>query len=238
MTLNQFRELASRKPDLNEECVYRYESFEISEISPAHPYPEFSLWAKDNILFKTFEEAVSYMRDITIRNTGAGHALYCHVITLIPWGKDTRIERIKFLYDHKGDLLDYTFTHRLEDVGSEVFFGRTPDRIRFKQGDFVEVRDDDTVRLGIIWHPETTVAECWDLYNNSDDKDDPYRGLSTADDHCVVIFGPGYDEFQYVSPTDMMAPAFNIDDNLRNSLMNCLKETIEKVRGFDEEIFV
>ena len=238
MTFTQFCALANRKLDLNQDYVYRYESFEISEICPSHPYPEFELWCRDNIMFKTFDEAVRYMHDNIIRSTESGHDFYCHVITVIPWGTDTRVERTKFLYDYKGDLLDYTFTGRSDDMKSTVFLGRTPDRIRFKRGDFVEVRNDDTVRLGIIWYPETSVAECWDLYKDSDDKEDPYRCLSTCDDECVVIYGSDYFDFGHVSPTDIMLPTFRVDDNLRGKLLNCLKESIESETGSKDRILL
>lgn len=234
MTQQQFYELASRKPVLNEDCVYRYEAFEIAEICASHPYPEFGVCDKECVLFRTFDDAERFMHDNIRRNTGNGNNFYCHVITVIPWGKDIRNERARFLYDYAGNLLDYTATCHSDDMAGDVFLGRTPDRIRFRRGDLVEVRENDSVRLGIIWYPETTVDECWNLYQNADDADDPYRCLSTCDDRCVVIFGPGYDEFKYVQATDIMAPTFCIEDELRKNLMTCLKESIESENHMDE----
>lgn len=237
MSFSQFRENASRKPDLNQDCVYRYEAYEISDVCASHHYPEFDLWYRDNILFKTFDEAEGYMRK-NIANMEPGHEFYCHIITVLQWGKDMRIYLAKYLYDYVGELVDYSYTPPLEDTNDLIFLGRTSDRVRFKTGDLVEVRDGDTVKLGIIWQPTPTVEGCWELYNKSDDDDDHFSSLASCDDLCVVLFGSEYDDVHYVTPVDIMPPTFNVEDSLRKKLMNCLEESIESLSSFRDNALV
>jgi hypothetical protein len=126
------------------------------------------------------------------------------------------ITKTKRNYLPDGSLLDENL---LYDDGSEEFFGRPADKMRFCKGDLVEVYYGDEVRLEIVGDlppsPEW-VSERKSKYSNFrlDASDDCYYTLPVSDD---------VDDHSHPDTVNMFPLRFPVSDELKSKL-----ETIYK----------
>jgi hypothetical protein len=104
---------------------------------------------------------------------------------------------------------------------SGAFVGRTPEELRFKNGDIVEVMFDTCVRLGIVWRCPDTVEE-YNKYNMrwTDFSDDIY--LVLGNDEVIYNFKKG-DKPHYIDdmnsyPVIVFKPKFPVPEKLTESL--------------------
>jgi hypothetical protein len=106
----------------------------------------------------------------------------------------------------------------LPDGNPEEFLGRPADRVRFQNGDLVEILRGNTVELGIVGSPPRSPEEviesnirCKGLLR-LDASDDCYYTLSVSENDDD-------DTHEHPSPACMFPVRFPVSDELRNNLM-------------------
>jgi len=126
-------------------------------------------------------------------------------------------------YLHDGSLLDECLTSDTptEDDDFEDFFGRPADKIRFRNGDLVEVLHGDSVTLEIVgnppWSPERfdankiRVKEKFGREFRLDSSDDRYYTLGVSDEDDDV-------SHDHPLPVRMFPLRFPVSEELRSNL--------------------
>ncbi len=126
-----------------------------------------------------------------------------------------------------------------------VFRGSEKSTIRFKEGDIVEVRDNDEVHLAVIASANMTIERCWKIRERWEKK---YRGIekegSTAlvdesqqevdysidssDDQSPVIDGPSYDTHEHIHMLNIMPLRYLLSDKLRKRYEGYYEAMVEE----------
>ena len=132
------------------DVVYRLTGWEIADPEEA-TYPCFEVCIKEEILFRTLEEAELKLRELA--NDGY-EGRYSFDIDEIPigvhcpvgWSQSTRA------YTADGKLNAVSAVSNMPDKNGhlEIFWGREPGSYPFRLGDIVEVKRGDSVSLEII----------------------------------------------------------------------------------------
>jgi hypothetical protein len=143
---------------------------------------------------------------------------------------DSKYSRRSYLPD--GSLMDANLTPELDSTGEDkaVFSGRTPERIRFRKGDFVEILYGNYVELGIVYNtPPSAEHRKRKMYCELDYGDDSYlilslsRGdyaeLSREDFHPDEEFWTQFDSHSHPLCIDVFPPRFPIPEKLRELLI-------------------
>lgn len=158
------------------------------------------------------------------------------------------------LYDADGKFLDKTYCSSLiKDFRTEfgVFRGRESDKLRFKEGYIVEVRDGDIVYLGIIASPMLTIEKCWEIRNNYKDKslffgkdhntilsdkeiDNTYN-VDPGDDQCIVIKGPGFEINQHVHTLNILPLHYPLTENLKKRFESYYQDMLREEAKIKEQ---
>lgn len=130
-TYADFERMANRQPSLEGEWIYRLtQSLFDPEIK--NPYPKFKLDYDTHRLFLSFEDAQKYLKE------NSDECVYCNRISQVPIGGKETHHAAEWLFDNKGNLLDYSNTHTYGSGVETSFFGRPQNRQRFKKGDIVK----------------------------------------------------------------------------------------------------
>lgn len=107
-----------------------------------------------------------------------------------------------FIYDQDGIRTDErAFSTIIGDNG--VFTGRTPEQIRFKDGDIVEIRRGKDIELGFIAGVPMGVEEAKQFSSSGLILDD-------TDDQYTIMFNSDYASHTHVSALSVFRPRFNI----------------------------
>lgn len=216
LTFEEFKALADRQPSLEGKWIYRltHEVF-----LHKYTYPEFRI-RRVRYLFYSHEEAVSYMREKLV-DQESRRETYRFLITQIPVGEKEYKHGFQWLYDYRGNLLDYNVTLPIEydKYPDCTFFGRSGEHIRFQKGDIVEVVYGDTVNLAIVGAEGPTVEWFWDLYQRAKDYGYP---SDDSDDCYYTIEVPGG---HHHAPTlTLMKPRKPIPQDIREYFEECLRQ--------------
>ncbi len=229
LTLDVFRGLAVRKPNLEGNWIYRLIRTLICEITEKM-YPEFDVYYETPIWFQSFNEAQAKIAElVSSRDEESYAATYCFHIVQIPLGCPAE-HGAQWLYDASGKLLDYSITCWTGDALSVRFFGRPNSRQRFKRGYIVEVLSKDKVSLALLVENSPSIEWCWDLYQRCNKEEEEERMpyfLDASDDCCYLIDGPGYEYHSHISPLLIMKPRFPIPDEIERKMKGWL-EKIDK----------
>ena len=216
LTLEDFSRLANREPSFDGKWLYRVTQV-ILENEPKNPYPKFELDWKVELIYLNFEEALEFIKSGNYKN------VYCSWITQFPIGRETYQHGAKWLFDHHGNLVDYTISHSFKDDINYYFFGCPDRKHRFKPGDIVEVISGDEVRLAVVDHTMLTIEECYRVYK--DMRKEGLKGylLDFSDESETVIDGPSYYYHEHVSPLKLLEPRFHIPKELESNMKTWLK---------------
>lgn len=214
MAYEDFVNLAKQRPNLEGKWLYRYIAY-IVDSDITKPYPQFGIEESKRVLFTSHSEAESYMirfiqEESMQSDDDSGYEFYCHRIVQIPIGKSESQEGASWLYDSYGNLLDYQ--------NNLTYYGRTPERLRFHEGDIVEVVDRNVVRLAVVSYPSLTVDDCWQRYEEYTAGEYDDYVADPLDDSCIVFYGPGRDDFDHVVSVNIMKPHFFVTDELKNRM--------------------
>ncbi len=215
LSFDEFKALADRKPSLDGNWLYRLNHQTFYE---EYSYPEFRLYSTI-YMFTSYEDAVRFMRENLADKEGE-HDTYRFELTQIPIAQAEYRNGAMWIFDHYGQLIDYNNIFEYSDDYLESsFFGRSCERIRFHEGDIVEVIWKDTVHLAIVASEGPTVEWFWDLYNRSKDK---YGYPSDVSDDCYYVTdAPG--DHDHPNSLYMMKPGLPIDQDIKDYFEYCLE---------------
>ena len=116
------------------------------------------------------------------------------------------------IYDNDGNQIDErTFSTWCGKY--ETFNGRSPEQIRFKEGDIVEALEDGKIQLGFVVGLPTSVKEA-EKINNSHT---PF-GLDASDDSYTVLFDSSYDSHSHVDALCVFKPQHKIHPGIEQRL--------------------
>ena len=233
LTFDQFKALADRQPSLEGNWVYRLTH---STLWDDYEYPEFRIH-NISYMFLSFVDAENYMREQLIpKNERDG--TYRFLIEQVPIGEVESLIGTVWLYDKNGNLVETSPTLSKGGFAYSSFFGRSKERIRFKEGDIVEVVDRDTVHLAIVGAEGPTVEWFWGLYQRSmlerNKFGKGYYGADMSDDCYYLIDAPGCHAHQHV--TTLMAPGLPVPQDIREYFEDCLAMSKSPEDHYDSRI--
>lgn len=136
----------------------------------------------------------------------------------------------------------------LDSMCRRHFKGRTPEQIRFKPGDIVEVIDGWSAELCVVWHAQPTVDDyaryhqrCLEAYKKIcrkqgveyNEKHCPFQWDCTDDSYTVYLLGEGDTHF-HPSSTAVFRPTMPVSKHLQAKFMakyeeECRFDTSEKI---------
>ena len=132
------------------DVVYRLTGWEIADQEEAI-YPSFEVCIKEEILFRTLEDAETKLRELV--NDGY-EGRYSFDIYEIPIGVHCPVGWAQSIrsYTADGKLNAISAVSNMPDKNGrlEIFWGREADSYPFKSGDIVEVKRGDSVSLEIV----------------------------------------------------------------------------------------
>lgn len=214
LTFEEFKELADRKPSMEGDWLYHLTH---ETLVDDYSYPEFGIADHHKYLFRTLEDAEKYMRE-KLAPENKHYDTYRFLIKQVPVGEWERFIGATWVYDKDGRLVETaTSCHQYGHYPESYFFGRSENRIRFHEGDIVEVVFGDTVHLAIVGAEPPTVEWFWGLYNRS--KDYGYN-TDCGDDNYYVVDGPGCHDHPH--STMVMKPSRPIPQDIKEYFEECL----------------
>lgn len=231
LSFEEFIALAKREPDTNpfrERHYYRLEMTDLGE--GPHNYPNFHVGRTHVVDFPTFTSAVNHLKKHSATST-----LYRSRVTQLPLDVDESGRGAQWLYDGKGNLLDFTIVHKEGSPEETHFFGRELGKLRFLPWDIAELLQEEEVRLVQVATLMRTPNECWNIYRNSKDG---YSLDYRADSYGILIDDAGTLEFALA--TTLMKPRFHIppdiydtiDSRFDNMMMSAIRGENPTVRAY------
>ncbi len=124
------------------------------------------------------------------------------------------------------------------DLGDFGFYGRDPKTIPFKEGDIVEVVENDFVHLAIIWSLPATIEdleEDWADYKNAKDKTELDIYPDESDDVYYTVNTMYYDtekghigcEYTWSAVVEVLPPSLPVPKKLETELREKFKTHYE-----------
>lgn len=213
MTYEEFKELALNPPRRDMETIFKVVVYSVNErvYSRRSHYPKFELSHRTIGYYHSVDDSEKIISEIVGDNNKYKSELYCFYIKEYPVGvkldcwEDYGISMR--LYDSTGKLVDHTYCSGLySDFRTPygLFRGREEKNIRFKEGDIVEVREDDEVRLAVILSESLTIERCWELRN-----DFLKTNQGRIADHSTVLVGNKSEKFYMVDACDDQSAVFD-----------------------------
>ena len=214
LTYEQFKAYARRRPSLEGAWLYKLLHKKPCQQPGA---PEFELQC-DEYIFFTLDDAERYISELVKADDDC---TWCFTVSQMPLGGSQSGDGAEWLYDNKGNLLDYTNTTWNEENAIEsTFFGRTDDRLRFHKGDIVWVEERGMVHLAVVASDGLTVDWFWGLYNRRKGRGYP---ADASDDCYYVLDGPSARYHSHVPPTAIMPVLSQLPDDIKAYFDRCLE---------------
>lgn len=219
--LSLIEDLANRKPTHDpEKNLYRLTHFVYNQISccdGSDAYPKYQITEYAVNLYKTRDDAEEYIKNV-VSNRELQQEVNHFTVEQLSLGGSTSAIGGTWLYDNYGTLIDYSVSGR--------FYGRTPERTRFNRGDIVEVITNNLrekkVTLAIVVYAPPSIEHCHELFNDVLASGDGYP-LTTHEDDCYMVADSLHASPFNVASIQIMVPRFEIAENLRCYLQDCLK---------------
>lgn len=238
LTYKEFLIIANRQPSLDGNWLYRYIGYMVDPEIPV-PYPAYKIKEYQSILFLSYADAVSYMKEAVkktmLSEDESEYECYCHRIIQIPIGVEECHEGASWLFDSYGEPLDYQLSSRSDVSESFHYFGLPPECQRFKKGDIVEVIHNDVVMLAVVKSPTMSTDECWHRYQDYASDEIPDYSPERSDGSCIVMYSASKDDIDYIKTTNIMKPRFFVTEGKKAEMRRWLEmETDEHATsGFD-----
>lgn len=195
-----------------------------------HRYPEFSIYPIEAFCFLSLEDCIRkipyYIPD---------EELYCFVVESHCCGIDMHFgtkERWLFLPD--GTLFSHTFPGDEEIERSIEYKGRAPEDCHFKEGDMVEMIDDETVTLGIVLKQPPTPAKVEKVRKKLRERGMPENTIDGSEDRYIILVdslkNDGETTYMHCSrgplASSLLPPSMPVPTKLRERL----QELLERVK--------
>jgi hypothetical protein len=202
--------------------------------------PGFCIFGTDAGYFETLAEAEKHIKRIAAQGDWD---LYGFVVSERPLGHIISgmrdISTRRYLKD--GTLWQVSSTSGVcrcdgknMELGDTGFYGRDPETIRFKEGDIVEIANDEFVELAIVWQTPATKEQMkpiWNALRGPTGEKFPDNYPDILDDRYVVaILNPlDADVFcirTHMPPTvDVLPPSQPVSKTLAAKLRKALRQT-------------
>lgn len=202
--------------------------------------PGFCIFGTDAGYFETLAEAEKHIKRIAAQGDWD---LYGFVVSERPLGhiisgmRDVSTRR----YLKDGTLWQVSSTSGVcrcdgknMELGDTGFYGRDPETIRFKEGDIVEIANDEFVELAIVWQTPATKEQMkpiWNALRGPTGEKFPDNYPDILDDRYVVaILNPLDADFfcirTDIPPTvDVLPPSQSVSKTLAAKLRKALRQT-------------
>ena len=183
--------------------------FQLLQVTYRHPrrYPRFGVWWTQLFIASSLEAAEDYMRRyVSLEDVYVFYIRELPVDVPSP-GHECISERV---YGPTGEPIDCRRFSTVQSSG--MFEGRSPEEIRFKPGDIVEILDLDEVHLAFVAGVPSSLEEAKRINN------DGVIQLDEFDDTYMVFEGPGYCYHRHIDALRVFAPRFKIPGPIRRSI--------------------
>lgn len=168
-----------------------------------HHYPNYKVSTWKLAITSTLEKAEYLMREYLEKTDP--ELIHSIKINEIPLDRHCPGDAClsSYLYDYEGNRIDErTFSTIMEDNG--IYPGRTPEQIRFKNGDIVEVMNGEEIELGFVVGvpPDPEWAERFNNYVgiHMDDTDDSY----------TILFGSNFAYHEHADSLFVFKPRYKV----------------------------
>lgn len=253
MTYEEFEALALNPPRRDVEAIFQVVEYAIdTALGCKKPrYPKFDLTHFTIGFCHTVEEAEALISGAVKDADNSYDEPYCFYVKEYPVGEYIGPEWDGYalsvrLYDAGGKMLDRTYCSALNrDFRTPygVFRGRPKEAFRFKEGDIVEVRTEDKVRLAVVALANMTIKRCWEIRNrwekrNHEASDGDISALvnhleedypvDAGDDQSPVIDGPSYDTHEHIHTLNIMPLRFHLSEKMRKKYEGYYQSMLEE----------
>lgn len=195
-----------------------------------HRYPEFSIYPIEAFCFLSLEDCIRkipyYIPD---------EELYCFVVESHCCGIDMHFgTKERWLFLPNGTLFSHTFPGDEEIERSIEYKGRSPEDCHFKEGDIVEMIDDETVTLGIVLKPPPTPAKVKKARKKLREMGMPENTIDGSEDRYIILVdslkNDGKTTYMHCSrgplASSLLPPSMPVPTKLRERL----QELLERVK--------
>ena len=193
-------------------------------------YPEFKIWTFTVGYFSSLAETKKAMQNCIDKSRKRGEMVYCFNAKEFPVGRVSEFDHggmwrtviREYLFDEEGELVHGTLASGvMEDEYTPygAFIGRPKELMKFKVGDYVEVREEgeDKVYLALLSANPVSDKKCyneWYLKHSTNNK--VRLGYATAsDDIFWILKGESTDDWDSVPLCTVMKARFPIPDWVR-----------------------
>ena len=201
--------------------------FQVIVVYYRHPrrYPVFKVYWIQLHLASSFTLAEDFLK-IYAQDPRNREDVYAFFIREVPVdvpapGVHCLSERV---YGPDGQLIDFRDFSSVDDAPG-VFEGRSPERIRFKQGDIVEVLGRDEVELAFVAGFPTSREEAARINSKA------IITLDVTDDSYMVFLGPTFSFHQHIDALRVFAPHFKVPGPMLRRIEKSQECWIRRING-------
>ena len=216
---------------MNQESrVFILKVFILDDRKP-HRYPTFKIYPIEAFCFLSLEECINKIPDYIPNDY-----LYCFVIEAHCCGIDMHFgtkERWLFLPD--GTLYAHTFPGDEGIDRNLEYHGRNPEDCHFKEGDLVEMIDDETVTLGIVLQQPPTPNQIEGFRKKLRESGDWEGIIDGSEDRYITLSGTFKEDgnsvymhcHRHLLASSLLPPSIPVPTKLRKRLQGLL-DRVEK----------
>ena len=197
-----------------------------------HHYPSFCIYEIEAFCFFSLEDCIVKMPHYI-----PDENLYCFVVEAHCCGVDMHFgtkERWLFLPD--GTLYAHTFPGDEEIERNMEYDGRAQEDCHFKEGDMVEMIDDETVTLGIVLQQPPTPDQVEKIRKKLRDDGMPEDTIDGSEDRYITLSGifkeDGNSAYMHCHrhplASSLLPPSMPVPTKLKKRLQELLKRVKEE----------
>ena len=201
--------------------------FQVLVVYYRHPrrYPVFKVYWIQLHMASSFTLAEDFLK-IYAQDPRNREDVYAFFIREVPVdvpapGVHCLSERV---YGPDGQLIDFRDFSSVDDAPG-VFEGRSPERIRFKQGDIVEVLGRDEVELAFVAGFPTSREEASRINSEG------IITLDVTDDSYMVFLGPTFSFHQHIDALHVFLPHFKVPGPMLRRIEKSKECWIRRING-------
>lgn len=213
--------------------VFILKVFIVDDRKP-HRYPTFAIYPIEAFCFLSLEDCIS-----KIPHYIPNEYLYCFEVEGHCCGVDMHFgtkERWLFLPD--GTLYSHTFPGDEEIERNMEYKGRAPEDCHFKEGEIVEIMNNETVTLGIVLQQPPTPAQIEIIRKKLRETSHPEYIIDGSEDRYITLSGTfkedGNSAYMHCRrgplASTLLPPSMPVPTKLKKQLQELLKRVKEEAK--------
>ncbi len=238
LTYEEFMKLSKNPPQWEGDTLFKLTIVTIDK-NQRRRYPKYDVWEYSQGFFHTRKEAEQFMCQNTTGKDECGNRIFCYYLYEEPYA--TILNTGDYIscrvYDEYGQLIEQSLCADLcFDHDCRMFFGRPAEKVRFKEGDIVEILNlyNDKVSLGVVTYIPVSPERIWRAHTRL--KHSEVYVFDASDDSYTFIDGPSYEhDFDHIAPIYFFAPHFPIPDKIRQRFENYYKKFLKERESHDRK---